>query len=86
MPKDRRKWSKEEKEMIEQLKANMMQDLSVRGLRDADISGASLTFDAEDGGVVNFCYLVDLVNGGSLTYALDRSGRFTINGKERGEA
>ena len=72
--------------MLESLKATMLRDVSSRGLRDADISGASLTFDAQDGAVVAFCYTVNLVAGGSLTYALDKSGKLAINGREVGVA
>lgn len=72
--------------MLEQLKVKMIQDVAARGLRDADISGASLTFDAQDGAVVAFCYTVNLVAGGSLTYALDKSGKLAINGREVGAA
>ncbi len=86
MAKDRRRWTEEERKMLEQLKANMIQDVAARGLKDADIRGASLTFDAQDGAVVAFCYTVNLVAGGSLTYSLDKSGRMAINGKEVGNA
>lgn len=72
--------------MLEILKQNMIQDVAARGLKDADIKGASLTFDAQDGAVVAFCYTVNLVAGGSLTYSLDNAGRMTINGQETGNA
>ena len=72
--------------MLESLKATMVRDVSSRGLRDADIKGANLTFDAQDGAVIAFCYTVSLVAGGSLTYSLDRAGRLAINGQEVGSA
>ena len=86
MAENRRQWTDGEAKMLEQLKVNMLRDVATRGLRDADISGASLTFDAQDGAVVAFCYTVSLVAGGSLTYSLDNAGRMTINGQETGNA